>query len=64
MIELLRVDSQKFSTSKKQSLCQLSEENANGIEDDDNDDDDDILETTIWETSPKRMKRWVDINDN
>ena len=60
-IELLRVDSQQVSTSTRRSSCQLSDENGNGLVDD---EDDDILETTIWETSPKRMKRWVDINEN
>jgi len=60
LIELLRVDSQPVSTSTRRLSCQLSDDNDNGIED----EDDDILETTTWETSPKRMKRWVDVNEN
>jgi len=60
LIELLRVDSQPVPTSTRRLSCQLSDDNDNGIED----EDDDILETTTWETSPKRMKRWVDVNEN
>ncbi len=59
-LELLRVDSQPVSTSTRRLSCQLSDDNDNRIED----EDDDILETTTWETSPKRMKRWVDVNEN
>ncbi|CAF4206381.1 unnamed protein product, partial [Rotaria magnacalcarata] len=58
--ELLRVDSQPASTATRRLSCQLSDDNDNGIED----EDDDILETTLWETSPKRIKRWVDVNEN
>lgn len=58
-LELLRVDSQSVSTTTRRLSCQLSDDNDN------EDEDDDILETTTWETtSPKRMKRWVDVNEN
>ena len=60
LLELLRVDSQPVSTSTRRLSCQLSDDNDNGIED----EEEDILETTTWETSPKRMKRWVDVNEN
>ena len=56
--ELLRVDSQPVSNSTRRLSSQLSDDNDNGL------DDDDILETTTWESSPKRMKRWVDVNEN
>ncbi len=59
-LELLRVDSQPVSNSTRRLSCQLSDDIDNGIED----EDEDILETTTWETSPKRMKRWVDVNEN
>lgn len=57
-LELLRVDSQPVSTTTRRLSCQLSDDNDN------EDEDDDFLETTTWETSPKRMKRWVDVNEN
>ncbi|UJR15598.1 hypothetical protein I4U23_002534 [Adineta vaga] len=56
--ELLRVDSQPVSTSTRRLSSQLSDDNDNDYE------DDDILETTTCETSPKRIKRYVDINEN
>jgi hypothetical protein len=59
-LELLRVDSQPVSNSTRRLSSQLSDDNDNGIED----EDEDILETTTWEASPKRMKRWVDVNEN
>lgn len=59
-LELLRVDSQPVSNSTRRLSSQLSDDNDNGLDD----DDDDILETTTWESSPKRMKRWVDVNEN
>ncbi|CAF1083774.1 unnamed protein product [Adineta ricciae] len=55
--ELLRVDSQPVSTSTRRLSSQLSDDN-------DDEDEDDILETTTCETSPKRIKRYVDINEN
>ncbi|CAF5167682.1 unnamed protein product, partial [Rotaria sp. Silwood1] len=57
---LLRVDSQPVPSSTRRLSSQLSDDNDNGIED----EEDDILETTTWETSPKRIKRWVDVNEN
>lgn len=58
LVELLRVDSQPVSNSTRRLSSQLSDDNDN------EDEDDDILETTTWEASPKRMKRWVDVNEN
>ena len=52
------MDSQPVSNSARRLSSQLSDDNDN------EDDDEDILETTIWESSPKRMKRWVDVNEN
>jgi hypothetical protein len=64
-LELLRVDSLPVTNSTRHLSCHVSDDNEQGIDDDDDDADaDDILETTTWENSPKRMKRWVDVNEN